>query len=334
MIDEVYGTVLSVLNKNNYGYVTPADFNLFATQAQLSIFEDFFYSYNHQINKENMRQSGIGYADLKNGIEQDIAIFATSQVLIQPTTSAGTANIYRLPSDYYFINKLYFYPTLLYSGTTTAEVVGKLVDTTANQFVVTAPAVPESPPPGSIVLNISATGPPADPIPTAYVNSVDSVSELSLSADIMSTGAIPFVPQNYLIYDATNIVEIEKVSQYKIFGLTSSNLTAPTKTYPAYVLSEGVSEVATVYPSTINQVGAVACQYIRYPKTPKWTYNVVSATPLFNPTAVDYQDFEIPEDNMVDLVALILQYSGMSIREVEVYKFGATQDMNEKQSEQ
>ena len=334
MIDEVYGTVLSVLNKNNYGYVTPADFNLFATQAQLSIFEDFFYSYNHQINKENMRQSGIGYADLKSGIEQDIAIFAKTQVLDQPTATANTANIYNLPSDYYFVNKLYFYPTLLYSGTTTAEAAGKLVDTTANQFVVTAPAVPESPPIGSIVINTSPTGAPAAPILTAYVTAVDSVSTLSLSADIMSTGAAPYVGQDYKIYNANNIVDIEKVSQYKIFNLTSSNLTAPTKTYPAYVLSEGVSETATIYPSTINQKGDVVCQYIRYPKTPKWTYNVVSATPLFNPTAVDYQDFEIPEDNMVDLVALILQYSGMSIREVEVYKFGATQDMNEKQSEQ
>lgn len=334
MIDEVYSTVLSVLNKNNYGYVTPADFNLFATQAQLSIFEDFFYSYNHQINKENIRQSGIGYADLKSGIEQDIAIFAKTQVLDQPAATTNTANIYNLPSDYYFINKLYFYPTLLYSGTTTAEVAGKLVDTTANQFVVTAPAVPESPPVGSVVINTSPTGAPTAPILSAYVTAVDSVSELSLSADIMSTGALPYVGQDYKIYDATNIVDIEKVSQYKIFNLTSSNLTAPTKTYPAYVLSEGVSETATIYPSTINQKGDVVCQYVRYPKTPKWTYTTVLASPMFNPAALDYQDFEIPEDNMVDLIALILQYSGMSIREVEVYKFGATQDMNEKQSEQ
>jgi hypothetical protein len=55
MINEVYSTVLSVLNKNNYGYLSPGDFNLFAKQAQLDIFEDFFYSYNYQLNKENSR---------------------------------------------------------------------------------------------------------------------------------------------------------------------------------------------------------------------------------------------------------------------------------------
>lgn len=67
MINSVRQTVLSILNKNNYGYVSPSDFNLFAKQAQLDIFEDYFYQYNYQINKENARQSGTGYADIKKG---------------------------------------------------------------------------------------------------------------------------------------------------------------------------------------------------------------------------------------------------------------------------
>ena len=51
MIDSVRKTVLSILNKNNYGYITPADFNLYAKQAQLDIFDDYFYDYNYKINK-------------------------------------------------------------------------------------------------------------------------------------------------------------------------------------------------------------------------------------------------------------------------------------------
>ena len=43
IINSVRETVLSVLNKNNYGYITPSDFNLYAKQAQLDIFEDYFY---------------------------------------------------------------------------------------------------------------------------------------------------------------------------------------------------------------------------------------------------------------------------------------------------
>ena len=45
-IDAVYQTVLSVLNKEQRGYVTPQEFNLFAEQAQLDIFEQYFYDIN------------------------------------------------------------------------------------------------------------------------------------------------------------------------------------------------------------------------------------------------------------------------------------------------
>ena len=42
MINSVRNTVLAILNKNNYGYISPSDFNLFAKQAQMDIFEDYF----------------------------------------------------------------------------------------------------------------------------------------------------------------------------------------------------------------------------------------------------------------------------------------------------
>ena len=36
----------------------------------------------------------------------------------------------------------------------------------------------------------------------------------------------------------------------------------------------------------------------------------------------DYQDFELPIDDTNDLVAKILQYAGLSIREKDVVQFG------------
>ena len=70
MIDSVRNTVLSVINKNNYGYISPADFNQFAKQAQLDIFEQYFQKYNNQINKENARMSGTGLAEITKQFEQ------------------------------------------------------------------------------------------------------------------------------------------------------------------------------------------------------------------------------------------------------------------------
>ncbi len=70
--------------------------------------------------------------------------------------------------------------------------------------------------------------------------------------------------QNYVIYNADQIREVERVTQNKIFYLTSSSLTAPTAEYPSYVLggatSTGTGNTVTVYPRTIRQKGTVHTQ--------------------------------------------------------------------------
>ena len=94
MINSVRNTVLSVLNKNNYGYISPNDFNLFAKQAQLDIFENYFYRYNYQILKENARESGTGYADIKKQYEE---VIDSLSKIVSLTKTSGT---FDLPADY------------------------------------------------------------------------------------------------------------------------------------------------------------------------------------------------------------------------------------------
>ena len=45
-IDTVYQTVQALANKEQRGYLTPQEFNLFANQAQSDIFEQYFYDLN------------------------------------------------------------------------------------------------------------------------------------------------------------------------------------------------------------------------------------------------------------------------------------------------
>jgi hypothetical protein len=45
-VDTVYQKVLAIANKEQRGYVTPQEFNLFANQAQSFIFEQYFYDLN------------------------------------------------------------------------------------------------------------------------------------------------------------------------------------------------------------------------------------------------------------------------------------------------
>ena len=45
-VDSVYQKVLALANKEQRGYITPQEFNLFADQAQMEIFEQYFYDTN------------------------------------------------------------------------------------------------------------------------------------------------------------------------------------------------------------------------------------------------------------------------------------------------
>ena len=49
-IDDVYQKVLAIANKEQRGYITPQEFNLLANQAQMDIFEQYFYDIN-QFNR-------------------------------------------------------------------------------------------------------------------------------------------------------------------------------------------------------------------------------------------------------------------------------------------
>ena len=117
MINSVRNTVLAVANKENYGYITPSDFNLYAKQAQLDIFEEYFYRYNEWITKQNARASGSDYANVVKNLEEVIDKFSS--------VSGGltySVDRFELPSDYYLINKV------LYSGNKEIERVSDRAD--------------------------------------------------------------------------------------------------------------------------------------------------------------------------------------------------------------
>ena len=45
-VNKIYQTVLALANKEQRGYITPQEFNLFADHAQMDIFEQYFYDLN------------------------------------------------------------------------------------------------------------------------------------------------------------------------------------------------------------------------------------------------------------------------------------------------
>ena len=93
-VNEVYTTVLTILNKEQRGYMTPSEFNKIATQVQREIFEKYFDDlaiYSRTPSTE------IEYADRLKNTEEKLEEFRTSTY---PTYSNGgfdiPENLYRL----------------------------------------------------------------------------------------------------------------------------------------------------------------------------------------------------------------------------------------------
>jgi hypothetical protein len=94
-VNKVYKSVLSILNKEQRGYLTPAEFNNLARQAQLELVDKLFYQYNKFLNIENVNRTNEGYADLAEKIEEQIDVhYKSSDITL--TNSVGT-----LPTDLY-----------------------------------------------------------------------------------------------------------------------------------------------------------------------------------------------------------------------------------------
>ena len=93
-VNTVYQRVLAITNKEQRGYITPQEFNTIANQAQLDIFEQYFYDLN-QFGRVPGNQTD--YADMLEILEEKISIFEKTGISISGGTTLPT-DLYRLGS--------------------------------------------------------------------------------------------------------------------------------------------------------------------------------------------------------------------------------------------
>ena len=78
-IDTVYQRVLAAANKEQRGYITPIEFNLMANQAQMAIFEQYFYDRGQT---ERAAGNDLGHSDPDDILEEKIDIFSVTEELV------------------------------------------------------------------------------------------------------------------------------------------------------------------------------------------------------------------------------------------------------------
>ena len=91
-IDTVHQKVLAIANKEQRGYVTPQEFNLFASQAQLTIFEQYFYDIDKALE---IHGNSTEYSDRISELHEKIAPFEKYNV----DMSAVSGSLMTLPTS-------------------------------------------------------------------------------------------------------------------------------------------------------------------------------------------------------------------------------------------
>jgi hypothetical protein len=98
-VNTVYQRVLAITNKEQRGYITPQEFNYMANQAQLDIFEQYFYDLNQFAR---LPGNSTEYSDMLDILEEKISLFEK----VDATVTGGIT----LPSDVYRLG------SILYNG--------------------------------------------------------------------------------------------------------------------------------------------------------------------------------------------------------------------------
>ena len=89
-IDRVYQKVLAFANKEQRGYITPQEFNLFAHQAQMEIFEQYFYDKN-QFGR--VPGNSYQFSDMVENLDEKISIFQIYNKIVDVIYSSSAAAV-------------------------------------------------------------------------------------------------------------------------------------------------------------------------------------------------------------------------------------------------
>jgi len=103
-INNVYQKVLAIANKEQRGYITPQEFNLFANQAQMDIFEQYFYDLN-QFSR--VPGNDTAHADIVTLLNEKIDHFEKYRAAVDMSNGSGVGIL----PDYYRIGQVFYYDT-------------------------------------------------------------------------------------------------------------------------------------------------------------------------------------------------------------------------------
>ena len=288
-INRVYQKVLAIANKEQRGYITPQEFNLFANQAQMDIYEQYFYDIN-QFSRAPGNDTE--YSNMIDFINEKVAIFQK----YQQSVSVNTSSIGTLPSDLYRLG------TVMYTGGTYPI---ELDEVSQNDVLDL-----EKSPLTRATLN--------RPYFTRQTKTTIKVfpSSLASSTALVNGGTSATTA---LVVDGQSGNRDIAVGDTVTGTGVSGTVTVSTVTdQNNLVLSSNQSIPDNV---TLTFTPSIKCNYVDKPTTASFDYVVVNGEPLYNST--NSVDFELHESEETELVLKILEISGIAIKDPLLYQQAA-----------
>ena len=313
-VDTVYQRVLALANKEQRGYITPQEFNLFANQAQLEIFEQYFYDKN-QFNR--MPGENTPYADMDHLIEEKISIFKKRQ---QPVTITNQFGDGVLPTDVYRLDNLTRMARTEIDGDR-ANIIEEVTEDEMmilDRALLTKPTI-ERP----IYTRKSATNVKVKPhssTPSASAAPYFTVEGFNVDSGnanvIVSTGA--------------NKYSFIEVGQDVTGAGIVDGTTVDVVNNGTITLS--LNPNASADPTTLTfATDDIKCNYIKKPVTVNWGYTEINGTALYN--SASSTDFELHPAEEPTIVYRILALSGISIVNPNLYQIAGQEEMKITQQE-
>ena len=299
-VNTVYQTVLLILNKEQRGYMTPVEFNKIGTQVQLEIFEKYFEDLNQQIR---IPQTNTDYADRVVNLDEKISIFKT----IGNTTYANGS--FSLPAESGSSQSSFTTVTPAAGAVPQAYTITTI---TANQLASGTTIVYLD---GIITTAYSIVG-NVITFNAAPANGVD-IFIVTTQDDFYRLGQVLYVAGG-----TTPVHELQRVDRGELYHLLSSNLTAPSTSYPIYVYER---QKLFVYPVSIQS--NIQATYIRKPLNPLWNFTLSGNAYVYNPdTSIN---FELHDSDQTEIILKVLLYAGIVIKDPSIVQVAASQIQQE-----
>jgi hypothetical protein len=335
-VDKVYRTLLSILNKENRGYITPDEFNKIATQAQLGVIDSNIDGYNISMNKKKNYSSNLGYGDNAAFYREKLEEITDT---VQVTFTSGVAT---LPTDTEFYKILEVYGA---DGITMYEEIPK----SELRHILSSPLAA-----------------PMDKFPIYYLDSKGQSmyvkpNTTALDAAEVSIEHIVF-PENprwgYSISETTRAYNYDS-NTYVADGLVISTNAFTTFTTNVSGATNGVSTVnaarstsgtqplvVTVESGVVTNVGVtvsnsgysvgdtltVAATDLGTTGTP--LVITLSAENIYSGTTQGSINFSLHPSDEKKLIEVIMAYSGITIRDPEITQQAVALMQSDKISEQ